>query len=94
MKSDLVNGIAAAERILGKSNEAVERSVLDEALEELISRVDDWKNHRVEQFGRLLRHGNYSVVTGRSDQEKEVWHRAPLLPARSHGCVPSMLTFF
>ena len=71
-KADLTSGIDAAERILKKANEAVERNVLDDALEELISRVDDWKNHRVEQFGRLLRHGIYTVITGRSDQEKDV----------------------
>jgi hypothetical protein len=35
-------------------------------------RVDDWKNHRVEQFGRLLLHGVYTVVTGRTEQEKDV----------------------
>lgn len=71
-KADLTAGIDSAERILKKANEAVERNVLDEALEELIGRVDDWKNHRVEQFGRLLRHGVYTVITGRSDQEKDV----------------------
>ncbi len=71
-KADLTAGIEAAERILKKANDAVERNVLDEALEELISRVDDWKNHRVEQFGRLLQHGVYTVITGRSEQEKDV----------------------
>lgn len=71
-KADLSSGIESAERILKKANEAVERNVLDDALEELIGRVDDWKNHRVEQFGRLLRHGVYTVITGRSDQEKDV----------------------
>lgn len=71
-KTDLTSGIDAAERILKKANEAVERNVLDEALEELIGRVEDWKNHRVEQFGRLLQHGIYTVITGRSDQEKDV----------------------
>ncbi|EMR65139.1 putative cdc24 protein [Eutypa lata UCREL1] len=70
-KADLTAGIASAERILKKANDAVERNVLDEALEELIGRVDDWKNHKVEQFGRLLQHGVYTVITGRSDQEKD-----------------------
>ncbi|RYP07072.1 hypothetical protein DL765_009261 [Monosporascus sp. GIB2] len=70
-QADLTAGIDAAERILKKANEAVERNVLDEALEELIGRVDDWKNHRVEQFGRLLQHGVYTVITGRSEQEKD-----------------------
>ncbi|KAH9908189.1 Pleckstrin homology domain-containing protein [Xylariomycetidae sp. FL2044] len=70
-KSDLVAGIEAAERVLKKANDAVDRDLLDEALEDLIRRVDDWKNHRVEQFGRLLLHGVYTVVTGRTEQEKD-----------------------
>lgn len=71
IKADLSAGIEAAERVLSKANEAVDRDLLDEALEDLIGRVDDWKNHRVEQFGRLLLHGVYTVVTGRSEQEKD-----------------------
>lgn len=71
-KNDLANGISAAERVLQKANEAVDRDMLDEALDDLITRVDDWKNHRVEQFGKLLLHGVYTVVTGKSEQEKDV----------------------
>lgn len=55
-----------------KANDAVHRDLLDEALEDLITRVDDWKSHRVEQFGRLLLHGVYGVITGKADQEKGV----------------------
>jgi cell division control protein 24 len=69
---DLAAGVDAAERVLQKANEAVNRDLLDEALEDLISRVDDWKSHRVEQFGKLLLHGVYTVITGKSDQEKDV----------------------
>ncbi|OTA82451.1 hypothetical protein M434DRAFT_37103 [Hypoxylon sp. CO27-5] len=72
IKSDLTAGIDAAERVLTKANEAVNRDLLDEALEDLIRRVDDWKNHRVESFGKLLMHGVYTVVTGRTEQEKDV----------------------
>ncbi|KAK5662454.1 hypothetical protein OQA88_8365 [Cercophora sp. LCS_1] len=71
-KTDLSAGISSAERVLQKANEAVDRDLLDEALEDLISRVDDWKNHRVDQFGKLLLHGVYTVVTGKTDQEKDV----------------------
>ncbi|XDG03479.1 hypothetical protein ABKA04_003094 [Annulohypoxylon sp. FPYF3050] len=72
IKADLTGGIDAAERVLTKANEAVDRDLLDEALEDLIRRVDDWKNHRVESFGRLLLHGVYTVVTGKSEQEKDL----------------------
>ncbi|KAI1780923.1 hypothetical protein F4818DRAFT_20625 [Hypoxylon cercidicola] len=71
IKADLTAGIDAAERVLTKANEAVDRDLLDEALEDLIRRVDDWKNHRVESFGRLLLHGVYTVITGRTEQEKD-----------------------
>ncbi|KAI0010533.1 hypothetical protein F4779DRAFT_627111 [Xylariaceae sp. FL0662B] len=71
IKSDLATGIDSAERVLKNANDAVDRDLLDEALEELIRRVDDWKNHKVEQFGRLLLHGVYTVVTGRTEQEKD-----------------------
>ncbi|KAI0393565.1 hypothetical protein F5Y17DRAFT_305567 [Xylariaceae sp. FL0594] len=70
-RAELTKGIEAAERVLQKANEAVNRNLLDEALEELKLRVDDWKNHRVDQFGQLLLHGVYTVITGRSDQEKD-----------------------
>lgn len=80
-------GIDAAERVLTKANEAVDRDLLDEALEELTRRVDDWKNHRVDTFGRLLLHGVYTVITGRSEQEKDVSPRMqPLL-------APTILTY-
>lgn len=72
IKTDLAAGIEAAERVLSRANEEVNRDLLDEALDDLRNRVDDWKNHRVEQFGRLLMHGVYTVVTGKSEQEKDV----------------------
>ncbi|KAF5484345.1 Rho guanine nucleotide exchange factor scd1 [Colletotrichum siamense] len=71
IKADLAGGIEAAERVLSRANEEVNRDLLDEALDDLRNRVDDWKNHRVEQFGRLLMHGVYTVVTGKSEQEKD-----------------------
>lgn len=71
VKEELGLGIEAAEHVLKKANEAVDRDLLDEALEELIGRVDDWKNHRVEHFGKILLHGVYTVVTGKTDQERD-----------------------
>jgi cell division control protein 24 len=72
IKEDLLLGCASAERVLHKANEAVNRDLLDEALEDLVVRVDDWKSHKVEQFGKLVMHGVYGVVTGKNDQEKDV----------------------
>ncbi|KAI0905423.1 Rho guanyl nucleotide exchange factor [Ustulina deusta] len=70
-RDQLTKGIEAAERVLKQANEAVNRALLNEALEELRIRVDDWKSHRVDHFGKLLLHGSYQVITGRSDQEKD-----------------------
>lgn len=36
-----------------------------------MGRVDDWKNHRVGQFGQLILHGVYTVITGKTEQEKD-----------------------
>ncbi|KAK4665054.1 Guanine nucleotide exchange factor for Cdc42p [Podospora pseudopauciseta] len=71
VRADLSAGIEAASRVLQKANEAVDRAELDEALEELMGRVDDWKNHQVSQFGKLILHGVYTVIPGKSDQEKD-----------------------
>ncbi|GAO19549.1 hypothetical protein UVI_02014570 [Ustilaginoidea virens] len=73
VKDDLCTGCDAAERVLFKANEAVNRDLLDESLEELITRVDDWKSHKVESFGKLLLHGVYGVTTGKNEQEKDIW---------------------
>ena len=51
---------------------------MDEALDDLIQRVEDWKNHKVEQFGRLILHGVYTVITGKSEAEKDVSYYRPL----------------
>ncbi|TGJ83253.1 hypothetical protein E0Z10_g5528 [Xylaria hypoxylon] len=70
-KDELTRGIEAAERVLKRADEAVNRALLDDALEELRFRVDDWKSHKVDHFGKLLLHGSYQVITGRSEQEKD-----------------------
>ncbi|CAL3963424.1 hypothetical protein PZA11_001047 [Diplocarpon coronariae] len=70
-RADLNSGIEAANRVLTQANSAVDRELRAEALEDLCARVDDWKMHRVEQFGELLQHGHFPVVTGKSDVQKE-----------------------
>ncbi|KKA30925.1 hypothetical protein TD95_005310 [Thielaviopsis punctulata] len=71
VQKDLEDGIKAAENVLCKANEAVNLDLLDEAHEDLMSRVDDWRSHNVENFGKMLMHGTYAVVTGKSDQERD-----------------------
>lgn len=66
--------------MLGRANSAVDKELRSEALQELIVRVDDWKQHQVDQFGELLLHGQFTVVTGKSDVEKEVRNPHALFP--------------
>ncbi|KAI1004544.1 hypothetical protein K3495_g3669 [Podosphaera aphanis] len=70
-KTDLTLGIQASNRVLQQANDAVDREIRLEALTDLCARVDDWKNHRVDQFGDLLLQGRFPVVTGKSDFQKE-----------------------
>jgi len=71
-KADLSAGISAAERVLEQANAAVDRDLRNEALAELCAQVEDWKNHEVSQFGDLLLYGLFTVLTGKSEVEKEV----------------------
>jgi cell division control protein 24 len=71
-KEELTAGMEASNRVLYQANAAVDRELRNEALQELCALVEDWKNHEVGQFGELLLHGQFTVVTGKSDQEKEV----------------------
>jgi hypothetical protein len=80
-KEDLTRGIEAANRVLTQANAAVDRELRSEALEDLCMRVDDWKNHQVDNFGELLLHGHFPVVTGKSDVQKEV--RSNSFPVRN-----------
>ncbi|KAI0406353.1 Rho guanyl nucleotide exchange factor [Xylaria palmicola] len=70
-RADLLKGIEAAERVLKQADEAVNRDLLDEIVEDLRVRVDEWKGHQFQHFGQLLLHGIYTVVTSRTEQEKD-----------------------
>lgn len=75
--ADLEAGKAAATQVLSLTNEAVGREERVLAVEELKTRVEDWKGHRVEQFGELMLYGTFTVVkseaiaTGK-DAERQV----------------------
>ncbi|PHH60706.1 hypothetical protein CDD81_1324 [Ophiocordyceps australis] len=71
IKGDLMKGCEAAERVLHKANEAVNRDLLDEATESLMSRMEDWGDHDVDGFGRLVMHSSHRVIPGKLDQERE-----------------------
>lgn len=57
--------------MLEQANSAVDRELRNEALLDLCQRVDEWKGHDIDHFGDLILHGQFTVVTGKSDVEKE-----------------------
>ena len=71
---DLEEGIAAAVSILTRANEVVQKEHHAAAVNELQSRVEDWKGHRINHFGDLLHFGNYVVLKGEGAKvvEREV----------------------
>lgn len=75
-RDDISTGIEAASSVLKRTNEAIDLEDRKEALEELKSRVEDWKGHRIEGFGDLLLYGTFTVLKGDGgggkDQEREV----------------------
>ncbi|KAF1984226.1 hypothetical protein K402DRAFT_413984 [Aulographum hederae CBS 113979] len=70
-KNDISIGIEAASDVLLRTNAAVDREERAEAVEELRTRVEDWKGHRIEGFGELLMHGMFTVLKGDSINPKD-----------------------
>lgn len=66
----------AASAVLERTNAAIDREERVEAVEELKTLVEDWKGHRIEGFGELLLHGQFTVLKGDSvtakNEEREV----------------------
>lgn len=74
-RADLFKGKECATTVLTRTNTAIENEDKLEALEDLKSRVEDWKGHRVGGFGALLLFGSYTVLKSDGapgkDQERE-----------------------
>ena len=70
-KADLSKGIEAAQSILHRANDALDKEDRIAAVTELQGRVDDWKGHKVDHFGELLLYGNYTVLKGEGAREVE-----------------------
>lgn len=62
--------------MLERTNAAVDREERIGAVEELKTLVEDWKGHRIEGFGELLLHGQFTVLKGDTinskNEEREV----------------------
>ena len=73
-QQDLEEGEAAARSIMIRADEAVQKEHHAAAVNELQSRVEDWKGHKINHFGELLHFGNYTVLKGEGAKvvEREV----------------------
>lgn len=69
--ADLTEGRAAAQSILSRADEALDKEFRVAAVNELQSRVEDWKGHKIEHFGDLLLFGSYTVLKGEGAKEVE-----------------------
>lgn len=60
--------------MLSRANAAMDREQRLTAFNELQSSVEDWKGHKIDQFGELLLYGNFTVLkdNGAKDVEREV----------------------
>jgi cell division control protein 24 len=70
---ELKAGSAAAKRITDKINEAQRRAENLQTVQNLASRVDDWKGHHVSQFGELLLEDIFIVTKSEVDREYHVF---------------------
>ncbi|THH13217.1 hypothetical protein EW146_g6975 [Bondarzewia mesenterica] len=70
---ELQAGLAAAKRITDKINEAQRRAENLQTVQNLATRVDDWKGHHVSQFGELLLDSIFMVTKSEVDREYHVF---------------------
>ncbi|KAI0256188.1 hypothetical protein BJV78DRAFT_1273099 [Lactifluus subvellereus] len=70
---ELKAGSASAKRITDKINEAQRRTENLQTVQNLASRVDDWKGHHVSQFGELLLEDIFIVTKSEVDREYHVF---------------------
>ncbi len=84
MQEDLAKGMMAASSILHRANDAIDKEQRVDAVTELQSRVEDWKGHKIDHFGELLLHGNFTVLKGEGakEVEREVGKVFDSLPSR------------
>lgn len=74
-EQQLPAGLEAIERIAVATNEATRRIENQKVVDDLEGRVEDWKGHKLEHFGDLMLHGQFSVTKGdqRGDTEREYY---------------------
>jgi len=98
LKEDLARGIEVPEALLSKINSAIAREERAQAVEELKTLVEDWKGHRIEGFGELLLHGQFTVLKGDGmtvkNEEREVGSKTFLVKQIPFLCSFSIISHF
>ncbi|KAH9220269.1 Pleckstrin homology domain-containing protein, partial [Leptodontidium sp. 2 PMI_412] len=72
-KADLTSGIEAMERVIQKASDAIDRDLRNGTLASLCARVEDWKNHQVDDFGDLLMFGQFPIIKEKAWKEYEIY---------------------
>ena len=60
----------AMKAVLERANSAIEKMKKDQEVSDLVSRVDDWKGHKIEHFGELVLFGTQAVIQGDNNKEE------------------------
>ncbi|KAH8892573.1 hypothetical protein GQ53DRAFT_685934 [Thozetella sp. PMI_491] len=69
-RSDLQLSTAALQRAMKTINTEISKEELVMAKSDLIDRVEDWKNHKISQFGELYLFGQVDVLTESTGQRR------------------------
>ncbi|KAJ9095625.1 hypothetical protein QFC21_005496 [Naganishia friedmannii] len=72
-KQELSAGLDVAKRIAEKVNETLRQATNVTIVQELESRVKDWKGHHINDFGKLLLDGQFMVTKADMDRDYEVY---------------------
>lgn len=70
---ELEQGLDAIKRVTDRINEAKRKRENNLAVRELKDRVEDWKDHQLDNFGDLLLEDNFYVLKGDTEREYHVY---------------------
>ncbi|KAI9875841.1 MAG: hypothetical protein M1830_007912 [Pleopsidium flavum] len=93
-QKDLQAAAEASRSVLLRANAAMDREQRLAAVNELSNSVEDWKGHKMEQFGELLLYGNFTVLKGdgAKDVEREVRLMFDVINSQDRAILPKPMT--
>lgn len=71
--NELEQGLESIKRVTDRINETKRKQENIAAVQELKERVEDWKDHQLENFGDLLLEDNFFVLKGDTEREYHVY---------------------